>query len=139
MPVLTLDYGRELFTKKGRCVSCHGWAGDGEGQPHSAGDAPNLRVTKLSRDALIEVIGCGRPGTPMPHFNAYAYSHDKCYGLTEAEIGSDIPPDAPASLQRREIEAVVNYLQAKVIGRGKPTKAQCIEVNGQDPQCDAYP
>src|SRR5207237_116941 len=110
-PVLTVGYGQELYHKTARCGSCHRWAGDGEGRPDAA----------------------------MPHFDAYGYSHDKCYGLTEAEIGGAAPPDSPRSLQRREIEAIVNYLQAKVVGRGPPTRAECRDVNGDSPTCEAYP
>ena len=134
-----IDYGLELYKLKGRCNSCHGWAGDGMGAPHSAGNGANLRKTKLSRKEITEVISCGRPGTAMPHFNAFAYSEDHCYGATEADLGDAIPPDAPRSLQRREIEAIVDYLNARVIGRGEPNKADCIEFYGNRPVCDPYP
>lgn len=134
-----LTYGKELFELKGRCTSCHGWAGDGRGQPHSAGNAANLRKSQLDRDRLIQVISCGLPGTPMPHFDAYGYTDDKCYGMTAADMGANIPPDAPRSLQRREIEVLVDYLQAKIVGHGEPTRQECIEFNGSGPECNAYP
>ncbi len=131
-----LSYGRELYEYKGRCISCHGWAGDGKGAPHSAGDAANLRKTALTRDQLIEVISCGIPGSAMPHFNAFAYSEDKCYGMLEADIGKNIPPNPPRPLQQREIGVLVDFLQARVIGKGAPSRADCIDFYGDSPVCD---
>src|ERR1700710_514873 len=81
------SYGRRLFLDKAQCSYCHGWAGDGAGEPQSNGGAANLRDSKLARDQLIEVIGCGVPGTPMPHFDDQAYTDKRCYGMTEAELG----------------------------------------------------
>jgi mono/diheme cytochrome c family protein len=119
--------GKELFKSKGSCVFCHGWAGDGGGNPHSPGNASNLRRTQLSRAQLFEVVSCGRPGTAMPHFNAYAYVEDPCYGIEGSPGGRIVPPNPPRPLQPREIDAIIDYLQAKVIGKGPPTRAECIE------------
>src|SRR5882762_6135833 len=58
-------YGRRLFLEKAQCSYCHGWAGDGSGDPRSPGIAANLRNSALTRDQLVEVIMCGRPGTAM--------------------------------------------------------------------------
>lgn len=134
-----LSYGKELYEFKGRCISCHGWAGDGMGAPHSAGNAANLRQTKLDREQLIQIISCGVPGTAMPHFNAFAYSEDACYGMQTADIGTNIPPRPPRPLQQREIGVLVDYLLAKVIGRGKPSRGECAEFYGDSPVCDDYP
>jgi mono/diheme cytochrome c family protein len=60
-------YGRRLYHDKAQCSFCHGWAADGSGEPQSNGGAANLRQSFLNRDQLVEVISCGRPGTPMPH------------------------------------------------------------------------
>jgi mono/diheme cytochrome c family protein len=125
-------HGRRLFLDKAQCAYCHGWAGDGAGEPQSNGGAANLRVSKLDRKALIELISCGLPGTPMPHFDADAYTDDRCYGMTEAELGSKTPGLPPGStLQRREIEVLADYLLAKVIGRGPVTREECHEVFGE--------
>jgi mono/diheme cytochrome c family protein len=59
-------YGRRLYHDKAQCSFCHGWAADGSGEPQSNGGAANLRQSFLNRDQLVEVISCGRPGTPMP-------------------------------------------------------------------------
>jgi Cytochrome C oxidase, cbb3-type, subunit III len=124
-------YGRRLYRDKAQCSYCHGWAADGAGEPQSNGGAANLRDTKMNRDQLIEVILCGRPATPMPHFDELAYSDKRCYGLTEAELGASVPALPPgATLQKREAAAIADYLLAKVIGRGPVTREECEESFG---------
>src|SRR3954462_12373797 len=66
--------GRRVFLEKADCGYCHGWAGDGAGQGQSPGGAANLRRSQLGREQLITVIGCGVPGTAMPHFDEQAYT-----------------------------------------------------------------
>jgi hypothetical protein len=51
--------------------------------------------------------------------------------MTEAEMGDKKPPPPTAALQKREIEAIVAYLEAKVVGKGAPTVADCEEYFGQ--------
>jgi len=132
-PVAAQDfsYGRRLYQDKAQCSFCHGWAGDGAGEPQSNGGAANLRASRLARDQLIEVIMCGVPGTPMPHFDEQAYTDKRCYGMDEAELGSRTPTLPPGStLQRREVEALADYLLAKVVGRGPVTREECEEMFG---------
>ena len=57
------SFGQRLFQDKADCQFCHGINGDGRGDPRSPGAAADLHKTRLNRDQLIEVIGCGRPGT----------------------------------------------------------------------------
>jgi mono/diheme cytochrome c family protein len=64
--------GQRIWSQKAQCPQCHGWAGDGNGGLHSAGLAASLRGTQLSRDEIRMTIQCGRPGTPMPHFDRFA-------------------------------------------------------------------
>jgi mono/diheme cytochrome c family protein len=125
-------FGRRLYLDKAQCLYCHGWAGDGAGEPQSNGAAANLRVTPLKRDQLIEVISCGVPGKAMPHFDEQAYTDKRCYGVTEGELGRDTPALPPGStLNQREIEAVADYLLAKVIGRGPVIRREeCEEAYG---------
>jgi mono/diheme cytochrome c family protein len=135
-------FGRRVFLDKAQCSYCHGWAGDGAGEPQSNGAAANLRVTPLKREQLIEVITCGVPGKAMPHFDEEAYADKRCYGVTEAELGRDTPGLPPGStLNKREIEAVADYLLAKVIGRGvEITRAECEEAYGEGARmCNRYP
>jgi cytochrome c553 len=113
-----VSFGQRLFQDKGDCKFCHGENGDGRGDPRSPGVASNLHNTKLNREQLIEVIACGRPATEMPHFDKYAYEEKNCYGLSAAELGQKIPPDPHStSLNRREIEAVADYIFATFVGK----------------------
>jgi hypothetical protein len=134
-------FGRRLFLNKAQCSYCHGWAGDGAGEPQSNGAAANLRETRLSRGQLIEVVSCGVPGKAMPHFDEDAYTDKRCYGVSESELGSSTPSLPPGStLSKREIEAVADYLLAKVIGRGPVTRGECEEAYGSGArQCQQYP
>jgi mono/diheme cytochrome c family protein len=134
-------YGRRLYLDKAQCSYCHGWAADGAGDPQSNGGAANLRQSFLNRAQVIEVIMCGRPGTPMPRYDEDAYSDPRCYGMTEAELGPKTPGLPPGStLQKREVEAVSDYLLAKIIGRGPVTREECEEAFGKGARsCGEYP
>ena len=55
-------YGLSTY-KKGNCIGCHKWHGDGG--PGYGGGALSLRETGLDREQLINIIACGRPGTNM--------------------------------------------------------------------------
>ena len=64
--------GQRIWSDKAGCPQCHGWAGDGLVSGfHSPGGLP-LRKTQLTRDQIRVSIQCGRPGTPMPHFDRFA-------------------------------------------------------------------
>jgi mono/diheme cytochrome c family protein len=134
-------YARRLYLDKAQCSYCHGWAADGAGEPQSNGGAASLRQSFLNRDQLIEVIMCGRPATPMPHFDEAAYTDKRCYGMSEADLGGQTPALPPgATLQKREVEAIADYLIAKVIGRGPITREECEEAFGAGSRsCRAYP
>jgi len=124
--------GKRLYQAKATCGFCHGWAGDGAGDPLSEGKAANLRETKLDHDQLVETIRCGVPsGTGMPHFDKFAWTEgEKCFGMTGAEVGDKKPRAPTADLSKREIEAIVAYLEAKVVGKGPPTVDDCEEFFG---------
>jgi len=112
------SFGQRLYQDKADCQFCHGPKGDGRGDPRSPGKAPNLHETKLNRDQLIEVIGCGRPATEMPHFDKYAYEDKACYGLSAGELGKNVPPDPHSTpLTKREIEVVADYILATFVGK----------------------
>jgi mono/diheme cytochrome c family protein len=133
--------GRRVFLEKADCGYCHGWAGDGAGQGQSPGGAANLRRSQLGRDQLIMVVSCGIPGTAMPHFDEDAYTDTRCYGMTEADLGDRTPTLPPSTtLPKRDIEALVDYLLAKVIGHGPVTRAECQDAFGESARsCDDYP
>ena len=134
-------YGRRLYLDKAQCSFCHGWAADGAGEPQSNGGAADLRQTQLTRDQLVEVIMCGRPGTPMPRYDEMAYTDKRCYEVTEKDIGALVPALPPgATLQKREAEAIADYLLAKVVGRGPVTREECEEAFGAGARsCSRYP
>jgi mono/diheme cytochrome c family protein len=112
------SFGQRLFQDKADCQFCHGPEGDGRGDPRSPGKAANLHKTELGRDALIEVVTCGRVGTEMPYFDKYAYEERRCRGLSEADLGKDMPPFPHSnSLTQREIAAVVDYILATLVGK----------------------
>jgi mono/diheme cytochrome c family protein len=127
-----IGLGKRLYQAKAECGHCHGWSGDGAGDPLSPGKAANLRETKLDHDQLVEVIRCGVPGgTAMPRFDRFAWTEgEKCFGMTAADVGDKKPTGPTAELSKREIEAIVAYLEAKVIGKGPPTVAECEEFFG---------
>jgi mono/diheme cytochrome c family protein len=133
--------GRRAYLEKADCGYCHGWAGDGAGQGQSPGGAANLRRSQLDREQLIMVIGCGVPGTAMPHFDEQAYTDTRCYGMTEAELGDRTPALPPSTtLPKRDIEALADYLLAKVVGRGPITREECLEAFGERGRsCNDYP
>jgi Cytochrome C oxidase, cbb3-type, subunit III len=126
--------GMRLYRQKGDCQACHGWAADGRKMDSQMPDGANLRTTRLNRDNLITAIKCGRPGKGMPAFDRLAYSDGRCYSMKEADLkrqGLQLP-DPPATLQPREVDMIVDFLFAKVIGKGPLDRAKCIEYWGSD-------
>src|SRR6202040_2140837 len=109
-----IGLGKRLYQDKATCGFCHGWSGDGAGDPLSPGKAANLRETKLDHDQLVEVIRCGVPGgTAMPRFDRFAWTEgENCFGMTAADVGEKKPTGPTAELSKREIEAIVAYLEA---------------------------
>src|SRR6516225_9508324 len=121
--------GARLFRQKGNCQSCHGWAGDGRKMDTQMPDGANLRETKLDRAALVMTIKCGIPGSGMPPFDKFAYSDGRCYGLKQADLAKSgqTLSDPPDTLQVREINMLVDFLYAKIIGKGPMNHARCVE------------
>ena len=126
--------GGKLFRQKANCQACHGWAGDGRKMDTQMPDGANLRETTLDRQDLIMIIKCGRPGTGMPAFDRLAYSDGRCYGLKQADLRASGKrmPDPPATLQVREVEAIADFLAAKVVKQGPMDHAKCIEFWGSE-------
>ena len=126
--------GRRLFTQKGDCQACHGWAGDGRKMDNQMPDGANLRAMNIDRETLIQTIKCGRPGTGMPPFDRLAYSDGRCFGLKAADLRARglTVGDPPATLQLNEINLLVDFLLAKVVGKGPIDRAQCIDFWGSE-------
>src|SRR6187549_2837618 len=126
--------GMRLYLQKGDCQSCHGWAADGRKMDSQMPDGSNLRETRLNRERVIQTIKCGRPGTGMPAFDKFAYSDGRCYGMKQADLRSPKlrMPDPPATLQAREIDAIADFMFAKIIGKGPMDRPKCIDYWGSD-------
>jgi hypothetical protein len=134
--------GMRLYEQKGNCQSCHGWAGDGHKTDSQMPDGANLRETKLNRAGLVLLIKCGRLNSQMPAFDKFAYSDGRCYGKTQSDLKAypTRMPDPPATLQQREIDLVVDFLIAKVVGKGPMNHAKCVEFWGSETDvCKEFP
>ena len=137
-----LAEGMRLYLQKGNCQACHGWAGDGRKMDSQMPDGANLRESHLPREALVLTIKCGRPGRSMPAFDRFAYSDARCYGITAAELKTRglTLPDPPATLQPREVDLLVDFLLARVVGKGPMDRARCAEYWGSKVEaCDELP
>jgi mono/diheme cytochrome c family protein len=105
--------GENAWDKAG-CLQCHGASGQGgDGGEFPAG--PSLQKTRLDRAALAETISCGLPGTQMPAWLDDAYTKRSCYGFPLGPAPAEIT--LTPVLSAEEIEALVNYLMAKIVGR----------------------
>jgi hypothetical protein len=134
--------GGRLFRQKANCQACHGWAGDGRKLDSQMPDGANLRETKLDRDAVVMTIKCGIPGAGMPPFDKFAYTDGRCYGLKKADLAKSgqTLSDPPDTLQVREINMLVDFLYAKIIGKGPMNHARCVEFWGSEAEpCKDFP
>jgi mono/diheme cytochrome c family protein len=130
----TLEFGKEIYKLKANCQFCHKW--DASGDTGYGGVALSLRKTALNREQFAEVVKCGRPGTGMPYHDQYAYTDKRCYGMTQEDVGKNMPL-LGESLSPREVDAVVKYLFAKAVGRGESTYEECVEFWGTETrQCE---
>ncbi len=131
------EAGKRIY--RVNCAGCHQWFGKGGGG--YGGAAANLRKTQLDREQIIQTITCGRPGTGMPYHLRDAYTPEhKCYGMTKAEAGKNMPPEPNNFLRPSEIDAVADYVIATIKGRGdEPTLAECQAFYGTHSRvCDVY-
>jgi mono/diheme cytochrome c family protein len=128
--------GKDIFKIKATCQFCHKW--DASGDQGYGGNALSLRATKLTPAQVAETIKCGRPGTGMPYHDQFAYTDKRCYGMTRADLGNDMPPEPNSFLNSDEIDAVVKYLFTTDVGRGPSTYDDCVAFWGTETrQCDS--
>jgi mono/diheme cytochrome c family protein len=120
------------------CADCHGPFADGDREDDDFPIGANLRTTKLDPAALAMTIRCGRAGTGMPSFDEEAYTTHGCYGRPQGTRPGNLQP-TPRTLTLDEIGAVIAYLQARIIGRGKITREECLSYYEDQPDtCEDY-
>ena len=127
-----LAEGLRLFTQKGNCQGCHGWAGEGRKMDNQMPSGANLRESQLDRNNMLMTIKCGRPGRGMPAYDRLAYSDGRCYGQKKADLQGVSLEDPPATLQPREMETLVDFLFAKIVKQGPMDRTRCAAYWGSD-------
>ena len=112
------------------CELCHNW--NGVGRQHNmlfaelvpaGGNA--LTLSTMTREQMVEMVSCSTfdGWRLLPQFRGDAWTNAyKCYGRTAAEDAAAATPRRPPqpgmrSLAPREIEAVVDYIQAVYQGK----------------------
>ena len=124
--------------KTAGCADCHGPFADGDREDDDFPIGANLRTTKLDPAALKMTVRCGRAGTGMPSFDEEAYTTRECYGRPQGTRPDNLQPTA-RMLTLDEIDAVIAYLQARIIGRGKITRGECLSYYEDQPDtCEDY-
>jgi mono/diheme cytochrome c family protein len=116
--------GLELWKSSG-CADCHGAFADGDKERDEAPTGANLRTSRLDATALKQTISCGRPGADMPSFDEGAYTVRACAGRPLGAAPDNLYP-APRKLAPADIDTLIAYLQARVIGRGRITRDECL-------------
>ena len=135
-----LKLGKQVFQIKINCPLCHGWAANGVQEDPREPRGANLRETVMDKEAIMNAVKCGLPETSMPYFDRRAYVDDRCYGMTAAEMGDVKQPPGNPNLIGREIEAVADYVLAKIVGRGEITFEECVEFfEAEVSRCNDFP
>lgn len=113
------------------CADCHGAFANGEKERDESPSGADIRRARLSTDELKLAIRCGRPGTGMPSFE------EDAHGCTAGAAGNLYP--APRKLSLEEIDNVVIYLQARIVGHGRITRQECLFYYDNDESwCEDY-
>jgi mono/diheme cytochrome c family protein len=123
--------GLELWKGSG-CSDCHGAFANGERERDESPAGANLRTARLDAAALKRVISCGRVGAEMPAFIEGAGSAPACgQGVGEYPAPRTLTPD--------QIDTIIAYLQARIVGHGQITKSECLAYyDNRADQCEDY-
>lgn len=120
------------------CIGCHGWAGNGERIGENP-TGPSLRALEYDAATLKEIIMCGRPGTAMPSHDPDAYTDDRCYGMTRADL-EGVNLLKGRAMTSGEADALVAYMIENMQGRpNEPNQDDCKAYYGAKPFCNKYP
>lgn len=131
--------GLRIWKEKINCGTCHGWNGAGVPDDPRSPAGADLRETLLNPEQLAEVIRCGRIGTDMPAYDSRAYIDDRCYGVTEEQLGEQTPQKRGTYLIGREVDGLVAYIFTTMVGAGESTLEQCEEYwTAGAPICEVY-
>jgi mono/diheme cytochrome c family protein len=128
--------GLEIWRSSG-CVDCHGPFADGDRDDDDYPMGANLRTTRLDAAGIKLTIRCGRAGTGMPSFDGGAYTVRACYGRPLGAAPNDLQP-TPRTLSLDQIDALVAYLEARVVGRGKVTRQECLSYFERTADCEDF-
>ncbi|HEY6259751.1 MAG TPA: cytochrome c [Xanthobacteraceae bacterium] len=127
--------GLEVWKSAG-CADCHGPFADGDKQRDEMPTGANLRGSRLDPAVIKQTIRCGRGDTGMPAFDGGAYTVRACYGQPLGNAPDNLYP-APRTLSLAEIDDVITYLQARVLGRRQITHEDCLYYYYNQPSwCD---
>jgi mono/diheme cytochrome c family protein len=130
--------GLEVWKSSG-CSDCHGAFANGDKERDEAPTGADIRTSRLDAAALKLTVSCGRPGgAGMPAFDEGAYKVRACYGRPLGPAPDDLYP-TPRPLTPEQIDAVVAYLQARIVGRGRITRVECMAYyDDQEDMCEDY-
>jgi hypothetical protein len=120
--------GATMWSEAG-CFACHGDLAEGGGDAANA-LGPNLRSTQLEREGLIEVISCGRPGTPMPMHLEGAYTEVPCYDMPLGPVPDNVTGTGVFTVE--EVGSLVDFLEEHVVGVDRITRPNCAAFFGGD-------
>ncbi len=141
VPAIAQEFDQALLDgaqvwRRGGCGDCHGKWADGAGDPNFP-KGPSLRKTDLTREEILEIVRCGRPGTAMPFHDPGAYTAVSCYEIPVGEVLAA----AGRELEPEQIENLATYIAEAVKGAGKVSLKDCIiYYNGRidSPSCTRY-
>jgi len=120
------------------CADCHGPFADGNREDEDWPVGANLRTTRLDATGLKLAISCGRAGAGMPAFDEGAYTVRACYGRPLGAAPDNLHPSG-RKLSPDEIDAVIAYLEARIIGRGRIAREECLSYyQEQADWCEDY-
>ncbi len=107
-----LAVGRDAWDRAG-CANCHGnRAQGGVGEDYPIG--PSLRNITFDKETMVEIVSCGRPGTPMPAWLKGAYLEVECYGMPVGARPAE-RVTLPGLFTADEVKALVDYIFATFV------------------------
>ena len=96
------------------------------------GGSGEAAACAIFKAALKRVISCGRTGAEMPAFIEGAGSAPAC-----AQGVGEYP--APRTLTSDQIDTIIAYLQARIVGHGRITKAECLAYyDNREDMCEEF-